>query len=93
VNCGPASNRADEPDVSRQYKELRIDMIRAHDYAGPVDIDDHWNVPKVVELLRPVPGDRLRTEGVWPEALPAQDSIPASKIPATSVSLRIIAGL
>src|SRR4029077_4671759 len=31
------------PDLGRQYKDLRIDMIRTHDIMGPTDIAAHYS--------------------------------------------------
>ncbi len=39
VNCGPAHSRPGVPDISRQYRDLRIDSVRTHDFYGPTDID------------------------------------------------------
>src|ERR1039457_2478988 len=44
VNGGPLSLAPNGPDYTRQYKELRIDMIR-NDYFGPLDIDARWPDP------------------------------------------------
>jgi xylan 1,4-beta-xylosidase len=49
VNCGPASFMPGLADVSRQYQDLRIDMVRVHDFFGPGDIDARW-----VEPLDPI---------------------------------------
>jgi hypothetical protein len=32
-------------DVSRQYRDLRIDLVRTHDFFGPTDIDARWTHP------------------------------------------------
>jgi xylan 1,4-beta-xylosidase len=44
VNGGPLSLAPNGPDYTRQYKELRIVMIR-NDYFGPLDIDARWPDP------------------------------------------------
>jgi len=45
VNCGPCSPRPGLGDLSRQYRDLRIDLVRTHDLFGPVDIDAKWTNP------------------------------------------------
>jgi hypothetical protein len=43
---GPLPLRPDTGvDLTKQYKALRIDFIRAHDLFGPVDIEAHWTNP------------------------------------------------
>jgi xylan 1,4-beta-xylosidase len=49
VNCGPASFMPGLADVTSQYRDLRIDMVRVHDFFGPGDIDARW-----VEPLDPI---------------------------------------
>ncbi len=44
VNGPPISLRAPW-DVSRQYREMRIDLVRTHDLFGPTDIDARWTHP------------------------------------------------
>lgn len=39
VNLGPAHSRPGVPDITEQYRDLRIDSIRTHDFYGPTDID------------------------------------------------------
>ena len=46
VNNGPLGIVPQAPDVSRQYRDLRIDIIRTHDFFGPVDIDAKWLEPR-----------------------------------------------
>jgi hypothetical protein len=53
VNCGPAPLVAGKlADVTKQYKDLRIDLIRTHDYFGPTDLDAKFpfdeSIPKAV---------------------------------------------
>jgi xylan 1,4-beta-xylosidase len=40
------------PDVTKQYQDLRIDLVRTHDFFGPTDIDAKWpvleSIPKAV---------------------------------------------
>jgi hypothetical protein len=45
VNGGPAGMRPGTPLLSRQYRDLRIDLVRTHDFFGPVDIDAKWTNP------------------------------------------------
>jgi hypothetical protein len=43
VNCGPAPLVAGKAaDVTRQYKDLRVDLVRTHDFFGPTDVDARW---------------------------------------------------
>jgi xylan 1,4-beta-xylosidase len=49
VNCGPSPLMSPLPDVGRQYRDLKIDMVRVHDFFGPGDIDARW-----VEPLDPI---------------------------------------
>jgi hypothetical protein len=35
-------------DVSRQYRDLRIDLVRTHDFFGPTDIDAKWTHPDAI---------------------------------------------
>lgn len=37
VNAGPGHIKAGFPDVSDQYREMGISMVRTHDYYGPCD--------------------------------------------------------
>ena len=39
VNLGPAHSRPGVPDITEQYRDLRIDSVRTHDFYGPTDID------------------------------------------------------
>ena len=39
VNLGPAHSRDGLPDLTRQFRDLRIDFVRTHDFYGPTDID------------------------------------------------------
>ena len=41
VNLGPLHTQPGLPDLTAQYRDLRIDTIRAHDFFGPTDIDSH----------------------------------------------------
>ena len=41
VNLGPLHSQPALPDLSAQYRDLRIDLIRTHDFFGPTDIDAH----------------------------------------------------
>jgi len=39
VNGQPTPVMAGLPDLVHQYKDLRIDMVRTHDFMGPTEID------------------------------------------------------
>src|ERR1017187_651684 len=39
VNLGPLHTQPGLPDLTAQYRDLRIDTIRAHDFFGPADMD------------------------------------------------------
>src|ERR1051325_5286038 len=39
VNLGPCPSQRGFPDLSAQYREMRVDLIRTHDFFGPTDID------------------------------------------------------
>lgn len=39
VNVGPAHTRESVPDISEQYKDIRVDYVRTHDFYGPGDVD------------------------------------------------------
>ncbi len=41
INLGPLHTQPGLPDLTAQYRDLRIDIIRAHDFFGPTDIDAH----------------------------------------------------
>jgi len=46
VNGGPAPLVAGKiAEVSQQYKDVRIDFVRTHDFFGPTDIDAQWPNP------------------------------------------------
>jgi xylan 1,4-beta-xylosidase len=45
VNGGPAPLLPVAADVTTQYRDLRIDIIRTHDIFGPTDIDARWSNP------------------------------------------------
>src|ERR1700758_3330519 len=36
------------PDVTQQYKDLRIDMIRTHDTMGPTDVDAYYSTDNLL---------------------------------------------
>ena len=48
VNGGPLGIRPTTPDVSRQYRDMRIDLVRTHDFFGPADIDAKWPNPDTI---------------------------------------------
>ena len=37
-------------DVTRQYQDLRIDLVRTHDFFGPTDIDARWSHPDSISV-------------------------------------------
>jgi len=43
LNGPPSPIMRGLPDLGRQYKDLRIDMIRTHDIMGPTDIAAHYS--------------------------------------------------
>ncbi|HUT89567.1 MAG TPA: hypothetical protein VMY37_08735 [Thermoguttaceae bacterium] len=45
VNGGPLGIVPASPEVSKQYRDLRIDIIRTHDFFGPADVDAQWPAP------------------------------------------------
>ena len=73
VNLGPFHTQPGFPDLTAQYRDLRIDTIRAHDFFGPTDIDSHpkdrgpalvifrdWNAdPAKAESYQFGPSDRM----------------------------------
>jgi hypothetical protein len=49
VNNGPAPLVPGKlPSVTKQYKDLRIDLVRTHDFFGPGDIDAKWTYPSQI---------------------------------------------
>lgn len=48
VNGRPVGRRPGMFDISRQYGDLRIDLIRTHDFFGPADIDATWPDPDAI---------------------------------------------
>jgi xylan 1,4-beta-xylosidase len=73
VNCGPAPFMPGLADVSRQYRDLRIDLVRVHDFFGPGDIDARWVQP-LDPISRWVKADGTRS--IFPdwEANPEDES-------------------
>jgi hypothetical protein len=47
VGGAPVSSRHTF-DVTRQYRDLRIDLVRTHDFFGPTDIDAKWSHPDAI---------------------------------------------
>ncbi len=45
VNCGPYPLMKRLVNVGRQYQDLGIDIVRTHDFFGPIDIDAKWSNP------------------------------------------------
>jgi xylan 1,4-beta-xylosidase len=48
VNGTPTPVMESLPDVTQQYKDLRIDMIRTHDTMGPTDVDAHFSTDNLL---------------------------------------------
>jgi xylan 1,4-beta-xylosidase len=48
VNGGPQCIVPSLPEVGKQYRDLRIDLVRTHDFFGPVDIDAQWPNPDAI---------------------------------------------
>jgi len=73
VNCGPAPFMPGLADVSRQYRDLGIDLVRVHDFFGPGDIDAQWEEP-LDPISRWVKADG--TKSIFPnwEADPEKES-------------------
>ena len=59
VNDGPYPFIAGLPDATRGYRDLRIDLIRTHDYFGPTDIDARWPDPD--PIAKAVKADAAKT--------------------------------
>jgi xylan 1,4-beta-xylosidase len=53
VNGPPTPEMAGLPNLVRQYKELRVNQVRTHDFLGPTDIDARFtdDNPMLVWLL------------------------------------------
>jgi xylan 1,4-beta-xylosidase len=48
VNGGPLGIVPTAPEVGKQYRDLRIDIVRTHDFFGPADIDARWPSPDAI---------------------------------------------
>ncbi len=48
VNGGPLGIMPSSPDVSKQYRDLRVDLVRTHDFFGPADVDARWPNPDAI---------------------------------------------
>jgi xylan 1,4-beta-xylosidase len=73
VNLGPLHTQPGFSNLTAQYRALRIDLIRTHDFFGPTDIDSHpkdrghdqvifpnWNAdPSREESYQFGPSDRM----------------------------------
>ena len=55
TNAGPLPLAPQLPNATAQYKEMRIDIVRTHDFFGPTDIDAKW--PKPDPIARAVKAD------------------------------------
>ena len=42
VDGGPIPVLPDGPDLTRRYRELKVDLVRTHDLYGPTEIDSHF---------------------------------------------------
>jgi xylan 1,4-beta-xylosidase len=51
VVAGPLPVLPGGPDLSKQYKDLRIDLIRTHDIYGPTEIDSHFREQSLGALI------------------------------------------
>ena len=48
VNSGPAPLLSRLTDVAKEYRALRIDLVRTHDFFGPTDLDAQWPNPDTI---------------------------------------------
>jgi xylan 1,4-beta-xylosidase len=61
VNGTPTPIMEDLPDVTQQYKDLRIDMVRTHDTMGPTDVDAYYSTDNLLlAWLVPEAGRRAK---------------------------------
>ncbi len=51
VNGQPTPVMAGLPNLVRQYKELRINLVRTHDFMGPTEIDSKFEYDKLIALI------------------------------------------
>ena len=58
VNDGPAPLLPGLADVSAQYRDLRINLVRTHDFFGPGDIDAQWPDPDSISKRVKADGSR-----------------------------------
>ena len=72
VNDGPAPLTAGTVDVSAQYREMRVDLVRVHDLFGPGDIDARWSHPD--PIAKAVGASASRTIFPDPAADPSKES-------------------
>ncbi|MGP7795581.1 GH39 family glycosyl hydrolase [Sphingomonas sp. CLY1604] len=74
VNRGPIADW-DHPDLTKQYRELRVSMIRTHDFYGAFDIDSRYLRKGDPQLTSEhVPVDTLTTIFPDPNADPDRAS-------------------
>jgi hypothetical protein len=59
VNGQPTPAMAGLPNLVRQYKELRIHLVRTHDFMGPTDVDAKFDL-KNSDLAWLIPDDKQR---------------------------------
>jgi hypothetical protein len=58
VNGGPTGIRRGAVELGRQYRDLRIDLVRTHDFFGPEDIDARWPNPDPIATWVRADGSR-----------------------------------
>jgi xylan 1,4-beta-xylosidase len=59
LNGQPTPVMAGLPNLVRQYKELRVNIVRTHDFMGPTEIDSHFAVDNaLLAWLIPDPAQR-----------------------------------
>lgn len=71
VNNGPLPGRTGRQDLTDLYHEMRIDLIRTHDFFGPFDIDARWSDPD--PIARAVRASSAETIFPDPDADPQKE--------------------
>jgi xylan 1,4-beta-xylosidase len=59
VNDGPYPLMPGVADVTQGYRDVRVDIVRLHDYFGPADIDARWPDPD--PIAKAVKADASKT--------------------------------
>ncbi len=72
VNDGPMPLTSGTVDVSAQYREMRVDLVRVHDLFGPGDIDAKWSHPD--PIAKAVAASASRTIFPDPAADPTKET-------------------